>query len=320
MAVPRGMSGYSPDCFVSLPMETRMHIAIYLATADFLALRHASRSMAKVFNIQSFWKSRFHAVQDRGFLAYLANNPQDDETTDWRLMYRCTANIDLMLKRKFPEHSCTHESIWNIWILKSLWENTQWLRQRYSMTQASYEQIVLYNHMLTELHWTEFYAGLECNRASRQGKDNDLCEDCGAEHVPLIQAIPLEHSVVSLAVSILNEGPQTVITGFELVSGEKDVVNKVLGYRLLGGQVTISLRGQELRGFSIVSSRGNIHALQPIFFNNDVKPGWVGQPELCFDDLYDESYSTSKSWIKRSSTEVVLERGITAFCGKFDKI
>jgi hypothetical protein len=121
-----------------------MQIAIYLATADYLT--------------QSFWKSRFHVVHDRGFLAYLTNNPQDDETTDWRFIYRCTANIDLKLKkRKYPKHSYTHESIWNIWTLRSLWENARWLGQRYSMTQASYEQIPLYNHLLTELHWTEFY-------------------------------------------------------------------------------------------------------------------------------------------------------------------
>lgn len=75
MTAPKEMSGHSTDCFVFIPMEIRMQIAMYLATADFLALRHASRSMAKVFDIQSFWKSRFLVVQDRGFLAYLANNP-----------------------------------------------------------------------------------------------------------------------------------------------------------------------------------------------------------------------------------------------------
>lgn len=295
-----------------------MQIAMYLATADFLVLRHASRSMAKVFDIQSFWKSRFHVVQDRGFLAYLANNPPDDETTDWRLMYRCTANIELMLKRRFPKHSYKYESIYNIWILKSLWRNTQWLRQRCSMTQASNEQIAFDNHLLTGLHWTEFDAGLKCRRALYQGENYDLCEYCGTEHVPLIQAIPLEHSVVSLAVSILYEGPETIITGFELVSCEKNVANRLLGCRLPGGQVTVSLRGQDLRGFSIVSSPGKIHALRPIFFNADVIPSWVGQPDLRLDDLYREWYTSPKDWIKRTSTELVSERGIKAFRGKFD--
>jgi hypothetical protein len=65
------------DCFSLLAMEIRLGIADYLSTVDFLRLRSASRAMAPVFELQSFWKTRFRINSDRGFLSCLAEGPLD---------------------------------------------------------------------------------------------------------------------------------------------------------------------------------------------------------------------------------------------------
>jgi hypothetical protein len=72
-------------------VEIREHIATYLPTVDFLALREASRSMTNLFHSQHFWRSRFSIGQERGFLRYLLRKPKPE--TDWRLLYMYTTDF-----------------------------------------------------------------------------------------------------------------------------------------------------------------------------------------------------------------------------------
>ncbi|KAJ9486178.1 hypothetical protein VN97_g7167 [Penicillium thymicola] len=75
------------DCFGLLAIEIRLEIASYLSTIDFFSLRYASRAMAPLFQLQSFWKTRFRVNGDRGFLAYLAEAPQSRKKKNWRSIY-----------------------------------------------------------------------------------------------------------------------------------------------------------------------------------------------------------------------------------------
>ncbi|KAL4787865.1 hypothetical protein BJX76DRAFT_353899 [Aspergillus varians] len=84
----------SGDPFQHLPLELREQVAILLNTDDFFNLRYVSRAMATVFHNDQFWKSRFHANAERGFLVYSIRgdeNPFPDERTDWRGLYHASS-------------------------------------------------------------------------------------------------------------------------------------------------------------------------------------------------------------------------------------
>lgn len=74
------------DSFVSLPMELRFEIAVYLSTAEFFYLRLSSKAMAPLFDCEQLWRTRFLLHGKRGYLNFLTK----DNYQDWRLLYRCT--------------------------------------------------------------------------------------------------------------------------------------------------------------------------------------------------------------------------------------
>lgn len=268
-------------------MEIRLEIAGYLSTVDFLSLRFASRAMALLFELQSFWKTRFRVNGDRGFLACLVDTPQRCKRKNWRSMYRCTAKID--------------QPYLYLWALRRQWRNNRWLADRYSMVKGSDDQTGLQNTLLLgEVPWNGVSVEIRCDRNCRQGIDWGKCPNCWEEHVPVTQAVTLEN-VISLAVSILPEGTKTYITGFDLISADSGTPI-TFGYRVPGRQVTINLRGQQLRGFTVIAGDGGIHAIRPIF-NPNVIASWIGQSEgdsVC------------------NSTKLILEHNIKTISGKFD--
>lgn len=260
-------------------------------------------------------------------------------------MYRRTADLEVCFRytdSRDPEVLQPMENLEHLSTIKELWMQAQWLRERYTMTRASDRQISLYKHLVTdsELCWKEFYAGVQCDRDSRQGQNETACEICWAKHIPLVQAVPLQDSTIGLAVSILRERMTTVITGFELLSGDEKIPNLTFGYRIPGRQVIVDLRGKTLTGFTIFSSEGHIHALYPIFIEEQVHFSWIGQPTICegpANTLIEQCVWVGQPTICRGSlnpfrglcnsrdctrdtkvTEIVLGQGITAFCGKFD--
>ncbi|KAJ5488330.1 hypothetical protein N7453_011784 [Penicillium expansum] len=278
---------FRTDCFGLLAMEIRLEIAGYLSTVDFLSLRFASRTMAVLFELQSFWKTRFRVNGDRGFLACLADTPQNRKSKSWRSIYRCTAKIE--------------QQYLYLWALRRQWRNNRWLADRYSMVKGLDDQPGLQNCLLLgEVPWNGVSVEIRCDRNCRQGNDWSKCKNCWEEHVPVLQAVALEN-VTSLAVSILPEGTKTYITGFDLISADFGTPNTTLGYRLPGSQVTVDLRGQQLQGFTVIAGEGGIYAIRPIFKTNIIGT-WIGQPDgVC------------------NSTQLVLEGGIKAISGKFDR-
>ncbi|CAG8020953.1 unnamed protein product [Penicillium nalgiovense] len=283
----------SVDCFSLLPMEIRLEIASYLSTADFFGLRSVSRAMAVVFSLQSFWKTRFRINSDRGFLACLTDIPRSRQW-NWRSIYRCTARIDRPYR--------------HLWALRRHWMNNLWLADRYSMTQALKYQTHggFQNNLLGEITWKEAAAAVRCDRNYVPGMDWNKCKNCWGEHIPLIQSVSLQEVMIGLVVFILDEptktGTKTYITGFDLISAAAETPNATIGYRLPGRQVTINLHNQELRGFTVVTGDGGIHAIRPIF-NNKIVTTWIGRQG------YDKMCN---------STQILLKDGIKVISAKFD--
>jgi hypothetical protein len=172
------------------------------------------------------------------------------------------------------------------------------------MTRASDKEISSNENLPRKLHWEEAYAAeLRCDREWKQGTDWALCKNCWAEHIPFIQTVTLERSVVSLAVSVLREGVHTYIVGFELISADIRTPNVIFGYRLPGGQVIIDNRDKQLRGFKVITGNCGIHAIRPILNINDTIASWIGLPEgdgIC------------------KSSDICLQQDIKGFLGKFD--
>lgn len=279
-----------PDYFGNLPIEIRLQIATYLSTVDFLSLRQSSRAMVVVFEFQSFWKSRFSVNGDRGFLNSLVTYPRSYESRDWRLIYRCTAKIDR-----------SHE---HLWVSRRRWRNNRWLRERYSMIRASKEQIVSNQELLDELSWKGVSSGLRCDRDGIKLKKWRNCHMCQRKHTPFSQVALLGSSIIGLGISIIREGTDTYVTGLDLLNANPERPNLILGYRLPGQLVTISLHGEQLIGFTVIVGEAGIHAIRPILDGNTTTTtSWIGLPEgngMC------------------ETTELVLERDIKAISGKFD--
>jgi hypothetical protein len=52
--------------------------------------------------------------------------------------------------------------------------------------------------------------------------------------------------------------------------------NIIFGFRLPGGQVTINIHNQALKGFVTITGDGGIYAIRAIFDTDSI---WVGRPE-----------------------------------------
>lgn len=281
-------------CFGLLAIEIRLEIASYLSTIDFFSLRYASRAMAPLFQLQSFWKTRFRVNGDRGFLAYLAEAPQSREKKNWRSIYHCTARID--------------EPHLQLWTLRRIWRHNQWLAYRCSMVKALDDQSSSDNNLLSELSWKEASTKMRCDRTCRQGQDRTTCRSCWAYHYAVIQTVSLQN-IIGFAVSILPERTKTYITGFDLISADAGAQNILFGYRLPGKQIAINFRGQKLRGFDVFLGDGEIQAIRPIFnTNTDTDTRWIGDIEGKCD------YSVTET----ITTQLISEDGIKAILGKFD--
>lgn len=117
-------------------MEIRVEIAAYLSTVDVFNLPYTSRAMALLFQLQSFWKTRFRVNGDHGFLACLAEAPQSRKRKNWRSIYHCTARVD--------------QPHLQLWTLRRIWRTNQWLADRCSMVEDLDDQPRSHNNCLVE--------------------------------------------------------------------------------------------------------------------------------------------------------------------------
>ncbi|CAG8403814.1 unnamed protein product [Penicillium salamii] len=252
------------DCFGILPMEVRLEIAAYLPTVDFLNLRTVSRMMATVFSLQSFWKTRFRINGDRGYLAFLTENPF--KRKNWQSIYHCTAkNEGLYLHN---------------WSMRRQWRNHLWLRDRFSMTKTPCGQTEPEGDF-SEVAWMVAAAEVRCERINKLRLPQENPAPCMCdrqEPIPMLH-VDLLPGHIALTAFILTEGTSegtaTHIIGFDLISA--DGGNMTLGYRLPGSQVTVDLCNRSLRGFKVVTDDRGIRALRPVFNGETVS--WIGDPQ-----------------------------------------
>ncbi|KAJ5703172.1 hypothetical protein N7488_010720 [Penicillium malachiteum] len=84
------------DPFAMVPAEIKLEITEFMSTNDYLHLRQVSRAMFFLFDCPAFWRARFQAHSDRGYLEFLADpnidGPWDTlKAEDWRNIYRQTS-------------------------------------------------------------------------------------------------------------------------------------------------------------------------------------------------------------------------------------
>lgn len=113
--VPARHSGHSRDCFSTLPPEVVQLVANWLSSVDLCNLRLASRSSALLTRPsllpQSFWRTRFEADREMGFMGCLEPCPLPGHGTDWRELYY---NIREGLRnRSETGHLRSRRRIWN---------------------------------------------------------------------------------------------------------------------------------------------------------------------------------------------------------------
>jgi hypothetical protein len=258
------------DCFGFLAIELRLEIAAWLPTKDYLDLRSSSRAMVPLFDLQLFWKSRFRINGDRGFLNGLLVSPKNNESKNWRLIYKATARIN--------------KSDGHLWELRRRWQNVRWLKERCFMTRTSDDEIASQMNLFSlprKSDWKECPTEFRCDRHWNQGIDWTLCNNCHAEHFSFVQTVVLDSSIVRLAISVLREGAQTYITGFELISADIQTRNVNFGSRVPGEQVVIEIQDTKLRGFTLLTGKTGIHAIRPNFDTTSSYVSWIGQPGGC---------------------------------------
>ena len=265
------------DCFSLLAVEIRLEIATYLSTADFFNSRLSSRAMAAIWDVKSFWKSRFSVNGERGYLSYLLETPS--RWKDWRLSYHATARSARFSQFRY---------------LQDVWRVNRWLKDRYAMARAPDTQIASQGHLLSALSWQTINVDFRGDQVHKNERETG-----GTERVPLIQAVPLPSSVISLAVSVLREECSTSITGLDILSADMNNPRTIFGYRIPGEQVLIDLQHRRLEGFSLIFDHDGIHALRPLF-ESDEDQSWIGQPSHI------------------GYCQLRIKKGVTALSGKFD--
>lgn len=289
------------DCFRLLPLEIRTLVASNLSTSEFFNLRQVSRSMAEVFGDQQFWKTRFLPSGERGFLnsllTYRASQPRN-----WRLTYRCSANLDVCDGHLFE--------------FRRRWHNSRWLGERYIMTKASDEEIRSHSSLIREMSWQGLSLKVRCDRLCNQGHRRNKCSRCMMEHAPSIQAVPLNKSVLSLAVYVLREAYHTYITGLGLLERDFGEPSLILGYRIPDQDVNID--GKQLMGFNIIAGDHAIYAIQAVFRRGSSR--WVGNQEGSKRCQWITGIHTHLNTHRDAPRLVRLttQKGVQALSGKLD--
>lgn len=239
----------SRDIFAQFPMEVRQEMAQHLSGIDFCNIRLASRSMSYLFFSQAFWRTRFGADGDRGFLCCLDDGK--NKSHDWQLLYHCSnaSNRSGMLDDR-----------------KQIWERARWLRNICLLTVTSDPSEMSFQD-LDEAEWDckEVQALLPC--------DKDLPFPPEPLYVNVLrkQGVYLPGFAVTVHISFIRQRDITFVTGLKFVSGGKSTS---MGYAFPGSWIMYETK--QFKGFQVALSEKGIHALRIIAVDYPCPLSWVG--------------------------------------------
>lgn len=135
---------------------------------------------------------------------------------------------------------------------------------------------------------------------------------------PFVQALPLNKSVLSLAVYVLREAYHTHITGLGLLEKDFGQPSLILGYRLPDQYVLINIDGKQLMGFNVAARDHAIYAIQAVFKGGSSR--WVGNTDGCKRCQWITGLNTGYNTHRDVPRLVRLttEKGVQALRGKLD--
>lgn len=243
---PRPTNNNEKDCFLVLPMELCMAIAVLLPTRDALRARLASRAFWPVFYNPEFWMSRFKPWEPLGYLFETRSQPP----ADWRWLYRRTnqhlsyKNIGFINRRR-------------IWPLA---------RQIVDIVALRWRELL----QAPPLPWTTDVGlrNADCERTiGRYTTRRVACDlKLGYKH----QAIAIPTSLERVTVFSCSFGDGVYIVGMSL---DADGQRIDLGYASQSHQ-TVEL--SQLYGFRVFVGRKGVRALQCLTSPDDTEARWLG--------------------------------------------
>ncbi|KAJ5704160.1 hypothetical protein N7493_011298 [Penicillium malachiteum] len=248
------------DFFSRLPSELCLDLACMLPTKDMLNLRFASRAMAPIFHMQSFWRSRFELTMERGYLNFLTRHG----FTKWMLVYHCSKRIPRSNERRSE--------------IMEQWTRYQLARERYFMSPNLAPSTTSADRV-ESLDW-QIVKDVNYRTLAMNQRWKVVINKPVPWPTPSVQIVTVDTSedMLGLAVFAHSKGSWSEITGFELIYGA-DKPNVILGHRLPERQVIIDLGGRSLRGFEVRAASGCIRAVRPVIHDTPEEAyQWIGNP------------------------------------------
>ncbi|KKA22129.1 F-box domain containing protein [Rasamsonia emersonii CBS 393.64] len=236
------------DCFMRIPFDVLDEIAAYLATADVLRLRQASRAFVPIFSSQSFWASQFEVNGEQGFLFEARRNK---ESRDWRWLYHRTNDAHgspgLQNRKRIW---CLNKSLKDI--LSMRWMDSSTIR-REDLDGA-------------EWRWKEVHGDLQHDRFP--GRFHDGCR------LSRKQCTRVPDVLSRIAVSTIRDGDETYIVGMRLIS--TDGADIYLGYTTEDRELSVDVT--VFRGFVVAIGSRGINGLQVVMDQGSISR-WLGCPD-----------------------------------------
>lgn len=238
------------DCFSRLPWEIIEAIAINLPTDDALGLRRVSKAFLPLLSSDIFWRSRFEASGDRGFMF---EKWKSRDSTDWMSLYRLTG------------HAHNSRGLQN---RRRIWDLIRPLADLISLRLAEGSKSASVDQRFACLRWSKVAGDIKDEASDGYPIGfNEGCRlfDTHVAHIP--------RNLSKIGFSISSVVNVSYIAGIRLIT-EKDP-DICLGFVSGGKEVIHEVR--TLRGFILAAGSRGIHALQVV--NEDARPSeWIGCP------------------------------------------
>lgn len=283
------------DPFNKLPEELCFIIAAYLSTSDVLNARRVSRSFWRMFDLQSFWASRFMGKSAERSWLFEATRELESAggiagRRDWRWLYRRTS--DARLGRAARNRKRVWGLICHVVDISDLCWNE--LPSELPLPWQSPPSVS--EEPTPAPSWV-----LVAGSIRGWGQDFSLLQK-GCARLKIQRVAFSADGISRVAASTVLLGSSLYIAGLSLTATSGEVLT--LGYRGGGGERSIYLPKPAITGFNVAVGLGGIHALQCISgtgADRQLSP-WLGCPD-------DAPKTERLSGVTTSGQSMVLEFG-----------